>query len=227
VASPLDVPTGLRVTWVLNGAVVLAYATDMTLLSSPFGSEEMLVEGASQRRRRHFLTGRACARAALATLGTPPTEIPSAGRRPVWPASVNGSITHTEGFVGAAVARADECAGVGLDAESEPIERADVRDRVLTAAERAVVDGLAPEHRPWAATRHFSAKEAFYKALPGDLMGRADFWDVGVSIGASTLRYTLAPGGALAQDPRIPRNGVWTELAGCVITLVLRDAVID
>src|SRR4051812_41020395 len=71
------------------------------------------------RRRAEFLAGRYAAAMALEALGCPsPWEV---GRRedraPSWPAGFVGSITHGGGLVAAALARSDDCAGIGIDVE--------------------------------------------------------------------------------------------------------------
>ena len=72
--------------------------------------EDMLVAQAGPKRRRDFALGRACAHAALSTLGHDMAVI---GRRengaPHWPDGVVGSITHTSGYAAALVAEAGHC----------------------------------------------------------------------------------------------------------------------
>nr|WP_284287855.1 hypothetical protein [Angustibacter aerolatus] len=58
------------------------------------------------------------ARQALRSLGVAPAPLPRGERgAPAWPLGVVGSITHCDGYRGAAVAAATECAAVGVDAE--------------------------------------------------------------------------------------------------------------
>src|ERR1700688_5221299 len=83
---------------------------------------------ATQKRQREFLAGRWCAKQALQCLGAGSTHVAMAGdRAPIWPDGVVGSITHTGGFVAAAVAWAADIAGVGIDSE-EIIVPAAARD---------------------------------------------------------------------------------------------------
>jgi 4'-phosphopantetheinyl transferase EntD len=59
-----------------------------------FPEEEAVVGNAVEKRRREFVTARACAREALAQLGHPEQPVPTGARgEPVWPAGTIGSIT--------------------------------------------------------------------------------------------------------------------------------------
>jgi 4'-phosphopantetheinyl transferase EntD len=131
-----------------------------------FPAEEAVIANAVEKRRREFATARACARAALTTLGVPSAPIvPGLRGAPQWPAGVVGSITHCAGYRACAVAHERDVMTIGLDAEpherlpdgvlgaiSSPGERA--RLAALTAAVPAVCwDRLL-----------FSAKESVYKA---------------------------------------------------------------
>ena len=56
-----------------------------------FPEEEAVLVRAVDKRRREFTTARACARAALATLGLPPAPIvPGLRGAPQWPPGVVG-----------------------------------------------------------------------------------------------------------------------------------------
>src|SRR5262249_37950297 len=83
-----------------------------------FPAEEELVAQTVPKRRYEFATGRRCARAALAQLGFPPAPLLAGpDRAPLWPDGVVGSITHTDSYRAAAVARAEQLCSVGIDAE--------------------------------------------------------------------------------------------------------------
>src|SRR5438477_2435288 len=77
------------------------------------------IRNAVEKRRLDFLLGRHCARHAVTQLiGDPPDDI-GVGKHnaPVWPTGIVGSITHTDGFVSAAVTRASLARGIGIDSE--------------------------------------------------------------------------------------------------------------
>jgi 4'-phosphopantetheinyl transferase EntD len=148
-------------------------------LPALFPQEAAQVQRAIESRRREFVIGRACARAALVLLDDrPPLAIPVGdGRAPVWPDGVVGSITHSEGFCAAAVAHGSEFAAVGIDAEGLRPLPVGVSRLVVRPAELC---GL-PSEISWDAVA-FSAKEAVFKAwfpLTGKWL---DFLDVELSI---------------------------------------------
>jgi 4'-phosphopantetheinyl transferase EntD len=134
---------------------VLALIGDV---DSPHAEERRAVAGAGERRRREFLSGRACAHAALAGLGRDEGAIgvgPS--RQPLWPAGVVGSISHAGAWAGAVVAPAAAVWAVGLDLEplDPPLD---------FAVERLV--GVRPDPAdPYRSKLAFSAKECVYKCL--------------------------------------------------------------
>src|SRR4051812_19673514 len=69
--------------------------------------EERLVASASDKRRRDFALGRACAHQALAALGFDDGAIAiRQNGAPLWPTGVLGSITHTHGYAAALVGEA-------------------------------------------------------------------------------------------------------------------------
>lgn len=120
-------------------------------------------------RRLHFRAGRHCALVALERLspGLPrgPIERADSGA-PVWPSDVVGSITHTHGFVSAAVGLASQVQGVGIDSEqivSSERARA-VTTRVAWSSELAHARQAGMD-RLQALTLVFSAKESIFKCL--------------------------------------------------------------
>jgi 4'-phosphopantetheinyl transferase EntD len=153
---------------ILPRAVAVADTREDWLDIELFPQERASMGQAVEKRRREFVTARACARRALAQLGLPPAPIATGERgQPLWPDGVVGSITHCTGYRACALARAkgaDGIAAVGIDAEpNEPLP-----DGVLqTIASRRERDLLAELARA-DPTVHwdrllFSAKEAVYK----------------------------------------------------------------
>lgn len=127
--------------------------------------EEAFVEGASIKRRQEFAAGRACAHRALARFGEGHGPILSGeDRGPVWPSGYVGSIAHTKGYCGAAVALASDFIGLGLDIERCDRFGSSILRRVCTPFERDWLEGLEPAGLPSMAALIFSAKEAFFKA---------------------------------------------------------------
>ena len=131
---------------------------------SPCGGEEGLLEGeadhlerAVPKRRAEFAAGRRAGRAALVALGHAPLAIPvGAGRAPLWPAGVAGSLTHDRGVALAAVVTSGGDIGIDLTAaEALPGE---TRRTILPHDAEAEMDDLA-------ARAAFSAKDSLFKAL--------------------------------------------------------------
>ncbi|MFJ8668589.1 4'-phosphopantetheinyl transferase [Streptomyces sp. NPDC093600] len=159
----------------------------------PFPGEEHLLAHAVPARRREFTTARACARRALGLLGEPRAAIPyDSSRAPVWPAGIVGSITHCVGYRAAAVARAEDLAVLGFDAEPhDPLDHTGVLHMVTGAEERAhlaELTALRPEVH-WDRAL-FSAKESVYKAW-SPLTGRwLDFTEATVTFQPRTATFS-------------------------------------
>jgi enterobactin synthetase component D / holo-[acyl-carrier protein] synthase len=190
-----------------------------------FPEEEEVVARAVAKRRREFVTVRACAREALARLGEPPRAIPSGVRgEPLWPPGIVGSITHCDGYRACAVARSSELVTVGVDAEpNQPLP-----DGLLA-------DVALPEEREW--LRHlvrqapeahwdrllFSIKESVYKAwfpLAEKWLG---FEDAVVSIDRqreSFSAHLLVPGPRLDGHELRSFQGNWLVADGLVLAAI-------
>lgn len=123
-------------------------------------------------RRLEFLSGRRCARRALAALGVSAIDLPIAPDRGTqWPAGIVGSITHTRSPRGswavAAVARSANLSALGIDLECCELLDASAWDMVLTGAEREHIRAVATWLRADEASRIWCAKEAAIKAARG------------------------------------------------------------
>lgn len=131
-----------------------------------FPDEERVIANAVDKRRREFITVRACARAALAKLGLPPVAIvPGLRGAPQWPPDVVGSITHCAGYRASAVARACDVVTIGLDAEPHDALPQGVLGAIADGGEEARLAALAVGRPEVCWDRIlFCAKEAVYKA---------------------------------------------------------------
>jgi enterobactin synthetase component D len=136
-------------------------------------------------RKLHFRAGRFCALQALRGLDprSAAASLPRTARGvPAWPAGRTGSITHTDGFVSAAVARSSDVTAIGIDTE-----------RVMTAARASQVAAVVASSseltdvrragcdRLEALTLVFSAKETVFKCLYGTVERFFDFHDVRIA----------------------------------------------
>lgn len=178
----------------------------------------------SPDRRREFALGRACARHALAKLGLRDAPVlRGSEREPTWPEGVIGSLTHTDGYCAAAVARRGALLALGLDAESTTISARAAR-RVLDADERAKLAALpaAPAGRDFA-TLAFSAKESVFKAIYPLTGVRLVFRDVQIEIDPDSGSFRVALiGERRALLPRGARiEGRYAFTRACVVTSIV------
>jgi 4'-phosphopantetheinyl transferase EntD len=126
-------------------------------------AERAAIEGAAQTRVEQFTAGRVCSRLALVRLGVAATTPIERGedRAPIWPPGFIGSISHTDTWCAAAVARLSDLRSVGIDLEqATPLKEALWR-RVCTPEERERLRRL-PDPGLMGKIL-FSAKEAVYK----------------------------------------------------------------
>lgn len=127
-----------------------------------FEQEETTLAHASPERLAEFRTARSCAREALRMLGEPTASIPvGAGRAPVWPVGIVGSITHCVGYRAAVVAKREHVLAVGIDAEPDAPLPPGIGEATFTATETAAIRGL-PAGTNWDRLL-FGAKESIFK----------------------------------------------------------------
>jgi 4'-phosphopantetheinyl transferase EntD len=110
--------------------------------------------------------GRAAARLALTELGfeDPPPILRGAGREPLWPGGIVGSITHCGPWAIAAVANNQSIQAIGIDLEEiVAVPYNEISNVVCSEVERDWVFGGRDTRLRLAML--FSAKEAIYKAL--------------------------------------------------------------
>ena len=130
---------------------------------APLPEEEPLIARSVAKRRNEFITVRYCARQALGELGVEPAPILKGEKgEPRWPEGIVGSLTHCEGFRGAAVGRRDAVRSVGIDAEPHGVLPDGVLEAISLPAERAELKAM-PDGLHWDRIL-FCAKEATYKA---------------------------------------------------------------
>ncbi len=184
-----------------SGVAFSEAATDATV-PGLWPEEAACVARAAPRRAAEFAFGRACARAALGSLGIPPSAIAAgADRAPVWPEGIRGTITHTDGYAAAAVARDRDFLGVGLDAEPAGRVARKLWPKIATVTEQGWLLALGADLEARAATLLFCAKEAFYKCqypATGRWLGFADV-EVEAKLVGVTGTYTVRVVGARAR----------------------------
>lgn len=211
---------------ILPAAVACVDTTEDTADAVLLPAEEAQIARAVDKRRREFATARHCARQAMAKLGVAPAAVLRGERgAPVWPEGITGSLTHTAGYRAAALARVEDVASVGIDAEPH----APLPDGVLEAIS-------LPVERQWIAARTaaaphlhwdrvlFCAKESVYKAwfpLTGRWLG---FEDAAVDVGDGTFAARfLVPGVRLGGKVLDGFAGRWTVRNGLILAAVVLE----
>ena len=201
------------------GVAVVSTREEMTDVEL-FAEEEALLRRAVEKRRREFVTGRACARLALGRLGIGPVAIASGARgEPLWPTGIVGSITHCSGYRACAVAWAADVLAVGIDAEVHRPLPAGVIERIAFGSEPAMVaDRAAGVHLD---TLLFSAKEAVYKAwfpLTHRWLGFEEA-ELTIDLDAAAFRARLlVPGPVTDRGPLSAIHGRWAVEGDIVAT---------
>lgn len=168
------------------------------------------------KRRQEYTAGRLCARRALAEFGVLDFPLRAAeDRQPIWPESMAGSITHTDGFCAAVVAERGRIRALGLDSEVAGGVNAEIWHRICRPCELAWVHSLPETQRGAAVTLIFCAKEAFYKCQYALVRERLGFHDVRLEAaaweasGASGGEFRIHPARtlAIAAHASLPLQG--------------------
>lgn len=201
-------------------AAVAASPADI-LDAALFPEEQIVVERAVEKRRREFITARACARNALAQLGWSPVAIPPGPRgEPLWPAGIVGSITHCEGYRACAVARSGDLATLGVDAEPNRSLPDGLLGDIALPGERERLRELARQVPEVHSDRLlFSIKEAIYKAWFPLTERWLGFEDAEVSIDVQQRAFSAR---LLVQGPVL--NGC--ELTGLCGRWLVEDGLV-
>jgi 4'-phosphopantetheinyl transferase EntD len=212
---------------VLPGTVAAAEMYDDPPDLAPLPEEEPLIAKSVAKRRNEFITVRYCARLALGELGVPPVPILKGDKgEPCWPDGVVGSLTHCDGYRGAAVGRHDAVRSVGIDAEPHDVLPHGVLDAISLPAERAEISAL-PGGLHWDRIL-FCAKEATYKAWYPVTQRWLGFEDAhivfDVDDGATTGGFEsaiLIDPAARSGPPLTTLRGRWSVRDGLALTAIV------
>ena len=194
---------------------------------APLPEEEPLIARSVAKRRNEFITVRYCARQALVDLGLPPVPILKGDKgEPCWPDGIVGSLTHCEGFRGAAVGRRAEVRSVGIDAEPHDVLPHGVLDAISLPVERHELQSM-PDGVHWDRVL-FCAKEATYKAwfpLTHRWLGFEDahiVFDVDGSGQAGTFTSQILIDPAAESGPPLTAlSGRWSVRDGLALTAIV------
>jgi 4'-phosphopantetheinyl transferase EntD len=167
----------------LPGQVVAVEAAGAVVPDDLFPEEATIVANACEGRKTEFARARSCARRALAELHRPALALRKGpDREPVWPPGVVGSITHCDGYCCAAVALAEHCSGIGIDAEIVQDLSPDLERQILLDEEVEHVASLDRSLASAWACVIFSAKEALFKAWYPRTRHWLDFHDAAMRL---------------------------------------------
>ncbi|WP_314172117.1 4'-phosphopantetheinyl transferase family protein [Streptomyces winkii] len=194
-----------------------------------FPEEAAVVSKAVAKRQREFADVRACARRALGRLGLPPQPlVPGHRGAPRWPEGVVGSMTHCDGYRAAAVTRAADAAGVGIDAEPDGPLPEGVLDVISLPGEREHLRALA-RSRPEVCWERllFSAKESVFKVWYPLAARELDFSEAEIAIDAARGTFSaqlLVEGPDVNGEPLRGMTGRWAAERGLLVTAVFLGA---
>lgn len=160
--------------------------------------------GYGVRRQITWVAGRLAIRAALGELlGVEPATLGPVGtddrRAPRWPAGVSGSLTHTDRWAIAWVARGDGLTR-GIDLEDPRRGGMHLADMLLLEPEKAATVALPESAQTSDLIRRFALKEAIYKAIDPRYRRYVDFKEVAVwpdaagDMGGARVEWSLAQG---------------------------------
>jgi 4'-phosphopantetheinyl transferase EntD len=167
-----------------------------------YPEEALSVANAVPKRRGEFAAGRLCARRALAEFGLSGFALKMAPDRvPLWPDSMVGSITHTQGFCAVVVAERRRFSALGLDVEAAGGVKRELWRHICGPAELHWLESLPPTSQASAATLIFSSKEAFYKCQYPLTRQRMNFADLCVTVPAGDARGGCGTGGQIIATP--------------------------
>jgi 4'-phosphopantetheinyl transferase EntD len=209
---------------------VVAVDTRADLLDVELFPEELrAIDSVVEKRRREFVTARACVRTAFERLGLPAHPIVNGERgEPLWPAGVIGSITHCKGYRACAVARAGAVLSIGIDAEPNAPLPDGVLAQVARQEELSWLEDLS-RTRP---TVHwdrllFSAKESVYKAWFPLARRWLGFEDAVLTVAPDTGVFSarlLVEGPWVGARQLTTFSGRWLASDGLVLTAIATAA---
>jgi 4'-phosphopantetheinyl transferase EntD len=156
------------------------------VFSSLHREEQLYAERFQGDRRREWISGRHCLRAALSSFSPatdPILSLPTGA--PVPPPGVAVSISHKAALTVALATDAHQ--GVGIDVECA--EGADERlaMKVMTDGERLRGRGIVGSNAVFFVSTHFAVKEAIYKAVSAADQSRLDFEEIELDVPVERL----------------------------------------
>ena len=183
------------------------------------------ITGAVEKRRAEYLAGRLAAARVLSVLGVDDYPLlPDENRAPLWPAHIQGSLTHHDSLA-LCIGRVSpdrEVSGLGIDIERQLTDAmaAEIWPGIVSEEERQFLYTL-PLPFAVALTLVFSAKQSVFKALFPRVNRYFDFLDARlVRLGEQRLTLELT----VELTPQLPVgmcfDGVYARSGQDVMTVV-------
>lgn len=157
-----------------------------------YPEEEVFIRSAVEKRRLEFMAGRICAKRALSEFGI--TNFPllvAEDKTPIWPSNIVGSISHTKGYCGIAIAKKKNYKSIGFDVERIKDVKKDTWPIICTKNELLFIDSLHIPMQQKYASLIFSAKECFYKYQYPLTKSWLDFHDVEIIINPNSNEFEI------------------------------------
>ncbi len=111
---------------------------------------------------------------------------------PLWPNGIVGSLSHTDGYAAASLARSGDCRGIGIDVEPALPLPGETGELVLGEQERDWVNSVEVR-LPAAGRMIFCAKECVHKLVHPLTRTWLDFLDVRVVFEPDLIRFSVQP----------------------------------
>ncbi|WP_196716650.1 4'-phosphopantetheinyl transferase superfamily protein [Actinomyces trachealis] len=181
-----------------------------------FPEEIAYLKDACPIRRSEFVTVRRLVSEALATLDMQrPIMVPSSGGAPTWPPEIVGSLTHCQGYAGAAIASRTMVDTIGVDAERNTPVTLPAFRIATNETERRCLDAVMFEDPVITNRLLLSAKESAFKAWFPRERGKLLLRDIKVELHSwGTFCASLPIGGKTCSL----HYGRWVRSADLLIT---------
>ena len=206
--------------------VITNEVNPIQLQDSIFPEEEAFIQKAVLKRKQEFIVGRLCTRKALSEIGIEGFPLlMGKDRAPIWPSGVVGSIAHTAGYCGVAIAQKIDIESVGLDVECVEQVNRDTWKHFCNQQELSQINSLAINEQQKNAALVFSAKECLYKCQYPISKKWVSFHDVTISINLNKHefegRFLVDVGSYFKKETRL--KGKYLFSNGYIFTgMVLR-----
>jgi 4'-phosphopantetheinyl transferase EntD len=200
--TPADSAAAKTIESFFQSPVCCVYSSRLPPNFQLLAAESQATKTMVPRRVREFTHGRYCARTALERLGCPNQVVPvGAGRAPVWPPGITGSLAHHCDVAVAIVAQREDLSALGVDLETAADLDHDLVPLIATAAEIDMLGNAMPAGA--AAKIIFSAKESVFKCLWPSLERYIDFMDIEIVANPADKTFLARPENGFSESEKL------------------------